>query len=99
MGPTNSQQTSSRYQELNNNDIDNIWRLYKCKAEEHYGSNLRSFSVVMISKLDPRAIKFVQSQVKKNEDKWDSIFQNQHEETGKPAPKKKKRIGRRMEKT
>ena len=33
----------------------------KTKAEQHYRSNLKSFSLVMLSKLDPSAIKFVES--------------------------------------
>lgn len=70
---------------------DNIKR----KVKKHYGSNFRSFSVVMLSNLDPRAIKFVESQAKKKDDKWDSIFEDTGNDSITPTAKKKKRIRRK----
>jgi hypothetical protein len=62
--------------QIENPDIDAVCRQYKTKAEAHYGThNLKSFSAVMLSKFDPKAIKFIKAQGKK--DQWNDIFEKE----------------------
>ena len=51
-------------------EIDNVWRKYNKKFQAHHGNLMTILSVVMLSKLDPRLIRFLKSSHKNPEDKW-----------------------------
>ena len=65
-------------------DIDHIWKKYQKKFTEHFGYKMTGFSVVMLSKHDPRVVEFIKRTNKNPQDEWWTVIRGgrQTEDSG-----------------
>lgn len=76
--------------QLDQKDLDVVWRQYERKAKDHYKSKLISFEVVHLSKLSPEVKKWIADQGKPETKLMDDLLNDQGV-GGKVASRKKGR--------
>ena len=63
---TANRKVHSGIREIDNQDINAVWRQYELKAKEVYGRDVIKFDCKMLSKLSPEARKFTSKKGKKD---------------------------------